>query len=124
MASNKFMVDLNYLEDIDINADGSLKAHVCKNKPVVMMIQGNFCGYCTQAKPAFQQLAREMPSVTVVTVQTDGGPSDKRAAQMLSSVNKSPGVPAFLGFDREGRFVKMHGGGRDVDSLKNFARSL
>ena len=122
--SNKFMVGVPYLEDSDINPDASLKSHVNNGRAVVMMVQGNFCPHCNNAKPAFQQLAQSMPNIAVVTVQTDGGPSDKKAAQMLSAVNKSPGVPAFLGFSREGKFVKTHSGNRDLESLKQFASSL
>jgi thiol-disulfide isomerase/thioredoxin len=118
------MVGVPYLEDSDINSDASLKSHVNNDKPVVMMVQGNFCPHCNNAKPAFQQLAQSMPNVAVVTVQTDGGPSDKKASQMLSAVNKSPGVPAFLGFSKEGKFVKTHSGNRDLESLKQFASSL
>jgi len=118
------MVGVLYLEDSDINPDASLKSHVNNGKSVVMMVQGNFCPHCTNAKPAFQQLAQAMPNVAVVTVQTDGAPNDKKAAQMLAPVNKSPGVPAFLGFNKEGKFVKVHSGGRDLESLKQFAASL
>lgn len=122
--SDKILVGVPYLEDSDVNPDASLKSYVNNGRPVVMMIQGNFCGYCTKAKPAFQQLAKSMPNVAVVTVQMDGGPSDKKAAQMLSVVNKSPGVPAFLGFDKQGKFVKVHNGARDLQALQQFAMSL
>jgi len=122
--SNKILVGISYLEDTDINADASLKSHVNNGKPAVLMVQGDFCGYCTKAKPAFQELAKSMPNIAVVTVQTDGGPTDKKASQMLSVVNKSPGVPAFLGFNKEGKFVKIHSGGRDLKSLEQFASSL
>jgi thiol-disulfide isomerase/thioredoxin len=122
--SNKFMVGVPYLEDSDINPDASLKAHVNNGKPVVMMIYGLFCPHCKKAMPAYEQLANSLPNVTVVAVQTDGGPNDKKAAQMLSAVNKSPGVPTFLGFNKEGKFVKTHNGGRDLEALKQFAQSL
>jgi len=122
--ADKILVGIPYLEDSDINPDASLKAHVNNGKPVVMMIQGNFCGYCTKAKPAFQQLASASPNIAVVTVQMDGGPSDKKASQMLAAVNKSPGVPAYLGFNKQGKFVKVHSGGRDLQALQQFAASL
>lgn len=118
------MIGVPYIEDSDLNLDASLKPHVGNGKPVIMMIQGNFCGYCTKAKPAFVQLARAVPTIACVTVQTDGGPSEQKASKILSAVNKSPGVPAYLGFNRQGRFVAMHNGGRDVEALKQFAASL
>jgi thiol-disulfide isomerase/thioredoxin len=121
---SNILVGIPYLEDSDINPDASLKSHVNNGKPVVMMVQGNYCGWCLKAKPDFQKLAEQVPNVVLVTVQTDGGPNDKKASQMLSAVNKSPGVPAFLGFNSQGKFVKTHDGGRDVQSLKQFALSL
>lgn len=121
---SKILVNIPYLEGSDINPDGSLKPHVGKGKPVVMMIQGDFCPHCTTAKPAFQQFAQSMPSVVAVTVQTDGGPGDQQASQALAKVNRSPGVPAFLGFSSKGVFVAPHEGGRDLQSLQKFAQSL
>lgn len=124
MDSKKIMVGVVYLEGMDINPDGSLKPEVNKGKPAVVMVQGNFCPHCNTAKPAFQQLARQLPNVLVATAQTDGGEEDRKAVQLLSAVNKSPGVPAFLGFNKDGKFVKMHTGGRDLQSLLQFASSL
>ena len=121
---DKLLIGVAYIEDSDLNPDASLKPHVNNGKPTVMMMQGNFCRYCTNAKPDFQKLAQSMPDIAVVTVQTDGGPSDKKASQILSAVNKSPGVPAFLGFNKDGKFVKAHNGSRDLSSLQQFAKSL
>jgi thiol-disulfide isomerase/thioredoxin len=121
---SKYLVGIGYLEDMDINDNGSLKPHISKGNPSVVMVQGNFCGYCTQAKPAFEKLAKMLSNVNVYTVQVDGEQSDKKASKQLSSVNSSPGVPAYLGFDKNGKFVKVHQGGRDQESLKNFALSL
>jgi len=121
---SKILVGVPYLEGSDINPDSSLKPNVCQGKPVIMMVQGNFCGYCTQAKPAFQQLAQSTPSVVAVTIQTDGDASDKKASEMIANVNKSPGVPAFLGFNSQGKFIGAHSGGRDLASLQAFASSL
>ena len=121
------LVNIPYLEGQDINQDGSLKGIVIeksKGRPIVMMVQGNFCGYCTKAKPDFSQFAKQTPGVFVVTVQTDGSDSDRAAAKNLSAVNKAPGVPSFLGFDKNGKFKSIHNGGRDVASLQAFAKSL
>jgi len=120
---SKILVGIPYLEGQDINQDGSL--NVLKGKPVVMMVQGLFCTYCTKAKPDFQKFAQSTPGVQACTVQTDGGPSDKEAAEKLrKTVNKSQGVPAYLGFNAQGKFVSIHSGGRDVASLQAFAKSL
>lgn len=118
------MIDIPYLEGADINDDATLKPYVGKGKPVVMMIQGNFCPHCTVAKPDFVKFAMVTPSVQAVSVQSDGGPTDASAVEKLKSVNTSPGVPAYLGFDKNGRFKAVHQGGRDVASLQQFAQSL
>lgn len=125
MTDKKFLlIRIPYLEGNNIAADGSLDPSVTQGKPVVVMVQGNFCPHCTVAKPMFQEFARLTPSVQAATVQTDGGPTDREAAKNLSKVNTSPGVPAFLGFNKDGKFVAIHSGGRDVSSLQKFAQSL
>jgi thiol-disulfide isomerase/thioredoxin len=121
---SKLLINIPYLEQQDVNPDGSLKDYVCQGKPVVVMVQGNFCGYCTQAKPAFQEFSKNTPSCRAVTIQSDGDASDKGASKNLSSVNKSQGVPAFLGFNKQGKFVALHNGGRDMASLQKFASGL
>lgn len=118
------MIGIPYLEGMDVNSDGSLKSYVCKGKPVLLFVHGNFCPHCVKAKPAFMQLAKALPGVVCATVRTDGGDTDKQAVQNLSSVNSSRGVPAYLGFDKNGKFKGMHNGGRDVASLQTFAMGL
>ena len=118
MELDKILVNVNYLEGSDVNSDGSIKSSVNKGKPVLLMMQSNYCPHCTNAKPAFQKLANDMGNtVCVATIQTDGGPSDLAAAKALKNVNTSRGVPAYLVFDKQGRFIKMHEGGRDYNSL-------
>lgn len=112
-----------YLESQDINPDGSLKPYVGRGKPVIVMVQGNFCPHCTTSKPAFQELAQS-PDIVAVTVQTDGDEAERQVSKALSVVNNSPGVPAFLGFGRDGRFKALHQGNRDVGSLKAFVMQL
>jgi thiol-disulfide isomerase/thioredoxin len=119
---SKFLIRVPYLEDNDFNPDNSLKPYVNNGKPIVLMVQGLFCGYCSQAKPAFQQLAKEVP---VATLQIDGGPSEKQASNRVSKLDPTyRGVPVYLGFSSSGKFLKVHKGGRDLQSLKTFALSL
>lgn len=120
---SKYLVRVPYLEGEDVNVDGTLKKYVTKGKPTVVMVQGNFCGYCTQAKPEFQKLARNK-DITVVTIQVDGDDSDQKASNTLSNVVKWRGVPAYLGFNANGKFVKLHSGNRDASSLMQFSRML
>lgn len=119
------MVNVSYLEDSDLNPDGSLKPHVNNGRPCVVMVQGAFCGYCTKAKPDYQKLAHRSQKVAIVTVQIDGGPSEKSAGTMLTKVDKSyRGVPHYMGFNSQGKYVRTHTGGRDMASLEQFANSL
>jgi thiol-disulfide isomerase/thioredoxin len=116
---------VNYLEGGDISKEGKLLPHVVKGKKLaIVMVQGNFCGYCNKAKPDYEKLAELLPSVAVLTVQIDGAQGDKEASKNISVVNKNPGVPSYLIFDRNGNFLKSHDGGRDVQSLANSLKSL
>ena len=118
-----FMENVTYLEGSDINQDGSLKSHVLTGKPIIVMVQGKFCGYCTRAKPDFVKFSRN-PHCSCMTVEIDGGEGDKAAAQALSAVNKSGGVPVFLGFSKDGKYVKVCDGPRTPDSWASFAKTL
>ncbi len=118
------MNNVMYLEHGDISSNG-LASYVGQGKPVVLMVQGNFCGYCTQAKPAFQKFAQDVNGKAVAaSITIDGGSSDKKAYEEYKNFNKEPGVPAYLGFDKNGQFVKIHSGGRDANALAAFAQSL
>lgn len=122
---SKYLINVPYLEDSDFNQDNSLKPYVNKGKPCVVMVQGLFCGYCGKAKPAFQQVAQSTSDVVCATMQIDGGPSEKTAAKRLAKIDPSyRGVPIYLGFGSNGKYIKTHNGGRDANSLKAFAASL
>jgi hypothetical protein len=122
----KYMINVPYLTIDDFNADGTLKSHVGKGKPVVMMVQGVFCGYCTQAKPDFHQFVKSTQKVTGVTLQSDGDPSEKKAYELVKNLTgpQMKGVPAYLAFNKEGKFIGVHQGGRDINSLHEFANKL
>jgi thiol-disulfide isomerase/thioredoxin len=119
------MENVAYLEVDDINPDGSLKPYVNNGKPVILMCQGNFCGYCTQAKPAFEELAKLLTNVVCATLVTDGEESEKAAAKFIKIWDKDyRGVPHYIGFDKNGKIKKIHSGGRDKKALETFCNSL
>lgn len=120
----KFMPNVVYLESSDFTPNLSLKSSVGKGKPVVVMFQGNFCGYCTTAKGDFSAFCQESQNAMGCTLQIDD-PSAKEVAGKLSSLDKNyRGVPTYFGFDRTGKYVKTHQGGRDKVALIEFAKSL
>src|SRR3989344_3642468 len=98
-----FLVNIPYLEEQDVGENGSLSPEVGKGKPVILMIQGNYCGYCTQAKPEFQKFATECKNAVACTIQIDDAGTGKNAMKKLASVNNSLGIPTFLGFDSSGK---------------------
>lgn len=119
------MENVAYLEATDIDSNGNLKPYVGKGKPVVLMAQGQFCGYCQQAKPAFVDFAKEHKGVTAACIEIDGDPSEREAAKWLNRWDKKyMGVPMYCIFDNNGRYVRTHSGGRDKGSLMMFASSL
>lgn len=125
MNQNKIMKNVFYLEVSDINKNGSLKSYVGNGDPVIIMAQANFCHFCTEAKPAFQQLSKEHCKAVPCTILIDGEQSEKAASKFLQMWdNNHRGVPAYFGFDKNGKFKKVHSGGRDVNSLLEFANSL
>ena len=115
------MENVPYLESSDFNPDKSLKPSVNKGKPVVVMCQSLGCGYCTQAKPAFTQFCKQTNAMGC-TIQMDAEPE---LGQLVPALDKSfRGVPTYLGFNKAGKYVKTHDGGRDAASLMAFAKSL
>lgn len=119
------MENVAYLEVDDFNSDGSIKHDVNNGKPVVLMAQGGFCGYCQQAKPAFAKFAAESTNVIAATIVTDGEAVEKQAAKFIRVWDAGhKGVPAYFGFGSNGKFEKLHGGGRGLSDLKSFAATL
>ena len=119
------MENVAYIEVEDINSDGSLKPYVGDGKPVVLMGKGNFCGYCKQAEPAFEQFAKSTHGVVAATIISDGEASEKAAGKFFKIWNtKHRGVPDYFGFDSDGRFKSVHTGGRDAGALKTFSATL
>jgi thiol-disulfide isomerase/thioredoxin len=71
--------NIYYLEDSDFTPDYRLQSNVMKNGrrlfdgKTVLMVQGNYCGYCTQFKPIFQQVADQLhDDMDFATIEIDG----------------------------------------------------
>jgi thiol-disulfide isomerase/thioredoxin len=116
---DKLLKNIPYLEEADLTEEGHLQPSLMKalgNKPVLLMVQGNFCGWCTIAKPEFQKLC-DQPDFKCLTIQIDDGKSGDKAAQKVNKVHASRGVPTFLIFGKDGKFSNAHDGERKADSL-------
>lgn len=119
--------DVAYFEDEDFDGDGNLL--ISFPKPVVIFMQGDFCGYCKQMKPAYQLFAKKMKSKIIpATICIDGTPSEQKLAarfkNFLAKKNVDyKGVPMVLAY-KNGKFLKVYSGDRSERSLIEFARDL
>lgn len=113
-----------YLENDDFNEDGEFVHDTDKN--VIILLQANYCGYCTHMKPVFRDLANKLRGKHVFcTIQTDG---DKDSEKMLASrINKFipnfRGVPMVVSY-KYNKFNKEYEGDRSLQSLESFCESL
>jgi hypothetical protein len=126
---SKFMPNVIYLEDSDfVNADGApaISPEFTQGRPCLVLLQSMSCYHCDNARPAYNELAGQNLNVRICTVQMPGhelsiGPE---LAQALMSTAQAQGVPCYMLFDGNGRFVNVYSGGRDVNSLMGFVGSL
>lgn len=108
-----------FLEDKDISKDGKLLI----NKPkVVVMVMGDFCGYCKTAAPMFREFANKHKGhVFSAAILLDGNDSEKALGKRISSlVSDFSGVPTFLLYIN-GKYMGTHKGERSVNALESFA---
>jgi thiol-disulfide isomerase/thioredoxin len=113
-----------YLQDSDFDSEGNLiNPDIPSDRPVVLMIQAVFCGYCTEAKKAFQEFAETYKDkVFTATIQGDG--KEKGEKELSARVGKIK--PGFRGYPD---YVLFKGGkrqdveikGRGLEHLKAFA---
>src|SRR5271155_2089923 len=107
-----------YLENDDFDDKGNLIVDT-GGKPAAVLLQGIFCGYCTQMKPEYHKFAKELgDKVFMATIQIDGNPSEKELAKRLNTfVHDYKGVPVVIGYDKHGKFVKSYDGDRTAVAL-------
>jgi thiol-disulfide isomerase/thioredoxin len=90
-----------YLDNDDFDSEGNLnvKEIDTTKKPLFIMIQANFCGFCTMAKPHFQQFANEnKDKAYFATIQGDEAHPEKMESikMLMSRLDKI--YPNFFGF--------------------------
>jgi thiol-disulfide isomerase/thioredoxin len=127
MSNNIFLTKpIAYLTINDFDSNGNIVNPKLKNGKVIIMIQANFCGYCTIAKPAFQELANQNQSNFIcVTIQGDGKEKgEKELNDMIKKIDPTfRGFPSYVGY-KNGKYVKSHSGGRNKENLFAFAQSF
>ena len=120
-------VPIIYLKNSDFDKKGNLiDPNIQKDKIVIIMIQANYCGYCTIAKPDFQEFANEISNnnskYICATIQGDG--NDKKLAKRISKIYPNfQGYPSYIVY-KDGKYLQDYQGERDKKSLKKFAESL
>jgi thiol-disulfide isomerase/thioredoxin len=116
-------IPVAYLTDSDIDDGGNIiTPQIPSDLPLLLMIQANFCGHCTTAKPALQEFAQKHGNrVVVATIQADGKePGEMELAQRLSKIYPGfSGFPEYMLF-KDKKPYKKHDGGRSVEDLEKF----
>jgi len=125
-----------YLEDTEFDHQGRLRTTVLNPityKPyfsdlTVVMIQGVYCGYCTEFKPIFQRLADEFAGqIDFATIQTDGktpGEQIWNGPDALTMILGKPiqGVPMVVRF-YQGVPVDEFTGPRTYEGLRAYLKN-
>ncbi len=105
-----------YLEDGDITSDGKLK--IPSNKPVVVMLQGLFCGYCKKFLKDYQEAANRLKGkADMATIVID---KEKNLGKEVTNyVPGFKGVPMVVIF-KNGKYSKTYDGPRKAADLIEF----
>jgi thiol-disulfide isomerase/thioredoxin len=96
----KFLLSpIFYLESSDFDEYGNIvNPNIDTSLPIFIMIQANFCGFCTMAKPDFQQFAYAFKDkITCATIQADSERPDPNLKQLLSIIAPElTGFPSYI----------------------------
>lgn len=111
--------NIAFIEIDDITSDGKLKPYVTNGKKTMVMGQGDFCSFCSIAKPAFVQLSDMVGhKYTFATIKMDGEFTEREAGKYIKKwCEDYKGVPVYCIFGADGKYIKTHSKGRDLDSL-------
>ncbi len=120
------MQNVAYLEYDDFTEDGILKIKGKNgvNLPVMLLLQGDYCGYCTQFKPEFLKVVNALKNkVFPVTIQMDGKESELSLGKKASKfIPKFKGVPMVV-FFVDGKYYSTYEGDRRADALIKYVNS-
>lgn len=105
-----------YIDDKDTDGQ-NLLIPGCSEKIVIIMIYSDYCGYCTQAMPAFNEFADKYRQY-VIALKCDV--NDPRGKAFLEKIRYNPtAVPDFLKF-RNCQRVEEKLRGRSLQDFVNF----
>lgn len=114
-----------YLDSKDFDDEGNIiNPDIPKDKPVFIMIQANFCGFCKIAKPDFQEFAEKNPDFFCAAIQADSKNPD--VLNFKSKINKIypnlVGFPSYMIYAQGKRI--LYNGGRSYLDLQAFANAF
>lgn len=125
-----------YLENTEFDSNYNLRSNLINKYTgapffsgiTIVMVQGDYCGYCTQFKPHFQQVADELTpqGIDFATIQIDGKLPGEQifTGDGLTNILKQPlqGVPLVVKF-YQGRPVDQFMGEHTYGALKQWVLS-
>jgi thiol-disulfide isomerase/thioredoxin len=125
-----------YLENSDFDSNYRLVSNVFNpytghpffSGLTIIMVQGNYCHYCTELKPKFQQVADNLSQqgIDFATIQIDSEQAGEQIfkTDALTYIIGKPleGVPIVLKF-YQGRVVDMYTGDHDANALAQWIMS-
>jgi formate hydrogenlyase subunit 6/NADH:ubiquinone oxidoreductase subunit I len=137
----KYLTNVPYLEVSDFrNNKLYMNGNKYKNKYVIVLLQGVFCGWCTKAKPDFSNLLKDKghgQNFVIATIQSDEkNPGKEESAKgavdivknMIKNQNghkeKDIGFPTYAVFNRDGSFREIYEGDRDTQSISNYLQNI
>ena len=88
-----------YLESSDFDSNGNIiNPSINTDLPIFIMIQANFCGYCTMAKPEFQLFANTFKNkVICATIQADTAQPDPNMKNIINIIcPELTGFPTYI----------------------------
>ena len=129
---------IGHLENNDFKNNGQIKIENIKSenndgfglnsdkhKKILLMIQANFCGHCTTAKPAFIEFNNENDDICCLTVRGD----DERESvkKLMSRINNIipdfRGFPHYVLYDKNGKIIQKELKDRSKKGLEEFVRN-
>lgn len=123
----KYLNDnIYYLQKKDFDSSGKLiNKDIPNDKFVVIMIQANFCGFCTMAKPEYKKFADTNKNIFCCTIQSDGDvEGEKDLSKMLNIIDSDfEGFPHYVVY-KNGSKVATYKGDRTSKNLTEFVRKL